>query len=108
MNTEPGGSPFYAGSYSRKSDGCQARNDGSESSSERGTVRVAIGAASFVDTAIAMRRSGAQFGNLMSPAGGRDDDLERAESKRMVEPGELGIHAIEAASRNSARVTIRS
>ena len=113
---EDGRELVFLGQFFRKSDGSYARVEESEAyDGERGTIRdildvptrTWVWAESFVNAAIVMRRSEAQFGNLMWIEGGCRNDLEDADSKRIGESQMLGVHVIEVERKLTDGLTVR-
>ncbi len=113
---EDGGVLEFSGQFFRKSDGSYARVEESEAyGGERGTywdildvpTRTWVWAESFINAAIVMRRSDAQFDNLMRIEGGCRNDLEDADSKRIGESQMLGVHVIEVERKLTDQLTVR-
>lgn len=113
---EQGGEMVFSGQFFRKSDGSYARVLETEAyDGERGTIRTTLDAPtrtwvwaeSFIDAAIVMRRSDAQFRNLMGNEGGCRNDLEDADSKRIGDSEKLGVHVIEVERKLTDRLIVR-
>jgi len=113
---EDGGELVFSGQFFRKSDGSYARVEESEAyGGERGTywdildapTRIWVDAQSFINAAIVMRRSDAQFRNFMGNEGGCRNDLEDADSKRIGESEKLGVHVIEVERKLTDGLTVR-